>query len=381
MRPCAVARALVSALVVALVSPAARGQGVRYGLRFEAGAEHDTNVARVERLKGEVDKDGPPLVASPLGRFVASGDLVAYPGGRQIFSLSASLAGKKFADQAARLEDVLVGQAASSYGASFASSTTLSIGAGYFDVVQREGRFARDFRSVAPTLRLDQGMGAAGLVSAGVGYRWFTYKPFRDYDFAAPTAFVGYRHLIAAGLEEGGADWEWNTSAGVESRAFAGALCPSAENCPPAMVTGSRADRFWTGHTELTRTGRFLLGGGAAVHVNRSNSYGESLVRGLLHVRGSVLLPWQLALTTRVELALTRYADKIPLARDRATGLPVVSIEDEGRSTIRAELVRPVGAAWDLGVRYSLYTNELRADQVSFRRQTFLFFGAFAIEK
>jgi hypothetical protein len=94
-----------------------------------------------------------------------------------------------------------------------------------------------------------------------------------------------------------------------------------------------------------------------------------------------VLLPWQLALSTRAELVATRYRDEVPLAWNTMTGMPQATIEDESRSTLRAELVRPAGRHLDVGGRYTLYTNELRAGPIEFRRQTFLLFVAFVAER
>jgi hypothetical protein len=54
-----------------------------------------------------------------------------------------------------------------------------------------------------------------------------------------------------------------------------------------------------------------------------------------------------------------------------------VNIEDEGRSTLRLELARPLGDRFDLGLRYTLFTSAPRSNEVRYERQTALLFLAF----
>jgi hypothetical protein len=129
-------------------------------------------------------------------------------------------------------------------------------------------------------------------------------------------------------------------------------------------------------HLEATRTGTFLLGAGLAVDGNASNSYAETVVRGLVHLRAVFTLPADIVLSARAELVAAWYREPLPLARATVGGTPQASIEDERRTTLRAEAVRPLSANVDVGVRYGLYTNELAASPVRFRRQTVLLFVA-----
>lgn len=356
----------------------------RYGLRLEAGAEQDTNPTRVEKIRGEVDPAGAPLVPSALSRFVGTIDIAAPVAARQAFALSVSVAGKRFFNEtAASIEDVLIAQAQASHTVTLGAGTALALTGAYYDVFQPATRFARDFRSTSPALRLDQAL-AGGQLSLGVGHRWFSYKVFPDYDFVGPTAALGYRRVIAARAEPGSADWDWSTGLSIEARRFAGLACKDSDNCPPAPGTAAvdHRNRFWTAQLELNRTGAFLFGGGAAAQLNQSNGFGESLLRGLFHLRAVFMLPFELALSARAEAILTHYRESIPLQRHAMTGVPLVTIEDEGRSTVRVELVRPVGSHWEVGARYTLYSNALlRPIDVSYRRQTALLFVAFALEQ
>jgi hypothetical protein len=135
---------------------------------------------------------------------------------------------------------------------------------------------------------------------------------------------------------------------GLEDRRFQVARCPSLELCPGPPGAGRRRDRFWTARAEVTRTGALLLGAGLLLGVNDSNSYGESLQRLIGSLRGVVLLPWQLSLSARAELVATRYREAVPVGHNATTGM-FVSVEDEGRSALRLELVRPLTDAVELG--------------------------------
>jgi hypothetical protein len=322
------------------------------------------------------------VTPSPLGRFVASGDVLTAPAAGQVLSLGGSLGGKLFTSPAAHPENVLVAQASASWSLPLAEHTSLALASAYYDVWQAHERSAvgaRDFRSIAPTVRADQRLGVSGLITAGAGYRWFAFKPDPDFDFGAPTAFVAYHHLWP-GSPDGGADWELTSGASLELRRFSSRACTDLD-CPGPATQPVRRDQFWVGHIEATRTGAFLLGGGGAVHGNASNSYGEPLLRGLVHARAVFLLPWAVSLSARAELVATKYEDAIPLARDAVMGTPLVSIEDESRSTARIELVRPIGGGLDAGLRYTFYTNELSSGPVRYQRQTALVFLAWGSER
>jgi hypothetical protein len=364
----------VALLALVGVAPvgAAHGEPLRYELRAELGAEYDSNPARIEEVEG---RPTPPIQGSPLGRLVLGADAATTLAGRHTLTLSLGFAAKAFTSTAARLEDVLVAQASPSWTVLVAPRTSVGLGGSYYDVAQRRSVEARDFRSVTPLLRLDQSFGAADLLSVGAGYRWFTYKPEPDFDFRAPTAFVVYRHPVP-GTGPGDADWEWSAGLSGEARSFAGVRCVGVDACPGPPTAGRRRDQYLVAHLEATRTAGFLAGAGLAADGNASNSYGETVVRALIHLRAVVPLPGEVVLSGRVELVAARYRDPLPLARPLAPGTPATTIEDERRSTVRLEAVRPLSPHLDLGARYTFYTNEIAAGPVRFRRQTALLFLA-----
>jgi hypothetical protein len=360
---------VLAAVVAVAGARGAWGQAVRYEVRAEVGAEYDSNPGRTEEVRGGTA--GPPIEGAALGRLVLGADLAARLGERQALSLSLGGAGKRFGARA-RSDDVLVGQAAAAWNVRVGAGTAVALAGTYYDVAQRPSLEARDFRSLAPALRVDQALGR-GQLTVGAGYRWFTYKPEPDFDFQGPTVMALYRQLIPA-EGAGVADWEWAAGLNGELRAFTGIRCISLDACPAPPTAGARRDQFWMAHLEATRTGRFLAGAGLAVDGNLSNSYAETVVRGILHLRAVVTLPADVVLSARAELVAAWYREPVPLSRPLVAGAPQASIEDERRTTLRAEAVRPLSPNVDLGVRYGLYTNELAAGPVRFRRQTVLLF-------
>jgi hypothetical protein len=354
-------------------SGTARADPARYELRAEVGAEYDSNPGRAEEVEGR--PASAPIQGSPLGRFVLAGDAAATIAGRHALSLSLGLAGKAFTRSRARSEDVLVAQAIAGWSVLLGGSTSLGLAGSYYDVGQRRSVEARDFRSLTPALRLEHALGAADQLSIGAGYRWFNYKPEPEFDFAGPTFFALYRHVRPA-EQPGGADWEWSGGLSAEARGFAGVRCTGIDACPGPPTAGQRRDQFLVAHLEATRTGTFLVGAGLAADGNASNSYGEAVIRGLVHLRAVFSLPGDLLLSGRAELVAARYRDAVPLARSVVPGTPQTTIEDERRSTLRLEAVRPLSSHVDLGARYTFHTNEIAAGPVRFRRQTLLLFVA-----
>ena len=369
----------LTVMIVVLTSlsarPWARADSARHDLRVELGTEYDSNPDRAEQIANYV----PPAGASPLARLVASGNWASALGQNGALALSGAVAGKRFFDRDARGDDVLVAQTGANGTLRVASRTTLGAAGGYYDAFQRGPVDRRDFRSLAPTLRIEQGFARAAQFTLGGGYRWFTFKSDDNFSFAGPTAFVTARQMFPGNLERGEADWEWTAGASLEWRGFEGLACTNDTCTAESSSSPRRLDRFWASHVELTRTTTFLLAAGAALHLNQSNSYGEGLVRGVFHARTVVPLPWALSLSSRADLVATHYWDKVLLvqaAQDPKPGAPLVSVEDENRSTLRIEVARPLGQGFEIGARYVIYSSFPGGGSVDYRRQTALLYLA-----
>ncbi len=358
----------------------------RYALRAELGVEYDSNAHRTELVAGALN---PPVVASAVERLVLGGTLSDAVADGQTVALSATLAGKLFDSAAAGDEDVAIAQSSAGWQAALGPRTTLALGGAYYEAFQRastdltDASERRDFQSLAPGAQLGWALGDRLDLTAGAGARWFVFKPDGDDDFFAPTASLELRWARPI---EGGADWEAGAGAAFEHRSFGGPAL--TDTCPPPVPTGfacsgpeTRVDEFLMSHFDVTRTGRVLLGASYALHVNRSNSYGETVVRHILGARFATALPAGLMLAARAELLLASYADRV-IVGQLSAGSMFVSIEDENRSNARVDLSRDLDERLRLVARATFYANELaNAAPISYRRLTLLLSLAYALER
>jgi hypothetical protein len=362
----------------------------RYYLRAELGPELDTNAHRTEivNVPGVVN---PPVVSSPLARAVLAGSLSDVVGNGHEVSMSATLAAKVFEKAAARDEDVGIAESTLMWRAPLGKQTALGLAGAYYEAFQREAAppvYAfdrRDFRSITPTVRLLAAVSEHAELGVGGGYRFFVFKPDHTYDFQAPSASVDLRWTRET--EDGAADWEAAFRGAYERRAFASApfvepACMGGGICPPVAGAGTRLDHFATGAVDVSRTGRVLIGAGYALHLNLSNSFGETVLRHFFTAHFAAALPLELYLALRVEILFARYADHVVIAQADTVGRTFVSIEDENRNNARVDLSRNLTDRLQLIARYTYYANELgTGNVVSYRRQTALLSLAFQIDK
>ncbi|MCG5054578.1 MAG: hypothetical protein KA712_16570 [Myxococcales bacterium] len=386
MNPCSPARrappprvrawCAVSVLALGVGGPSVAA-AANLNVRGELGGEYDSNPGRVDEVPGN---DNPSPTPSPGARGQLGLEGASALGSAGVLAGAVRVAGRAYAEPDAQRERVAVLQGNLSLSQRLSRRNRLQASMGYYDAFQAEGRAARDFRSFAPTLLVarDTSWGRLGL---GGGYRHFVYKPSNLLTFGGPTASASYRYgwgpsqanLLAEGeRDEDAPDWDVALFAQYEQRRFEGPRCVAGQICPPPGNAPGRVDEFTSMGVALTRTSSFLLGAGASVQINASNSYGDGLVRGLGHLEGTFLLPWDLSLSGRAELVWTRFTDAVSLRRDPISGLPVASIEDESRSTLRVEVLRPLSALVDVSARWIGYTNEFGGGTARYRRQTFL---------
>ena len=355
----------------------------RLSVRAEAGLEFDSNAHRTEIVAGALN---PPLVSSLVQRLVLSGSLSDVIAEGQAVSMAATLAGKVFDAPAAADEDVAIAQTALAWQRSFGPRAALTASGAYYEAFQRASESLaaaierRDFRSLAPTLQLTWAAAEHLDVAVTGGYRWFVFKPDRDVDFQAPTAGVELRWAYQP---ESGADWEATFGAAYESRTFGGpaltTVCPMS---PPSTLPfglacsgpDTRHDTFAIGHIELTRVGRVLAGVGYALQGNRSNSYGETVIRNAFSARFALRLPGDVMLAARGDLLFAHYTQHQVIGQTAiVTGNTIESIDNENRSTVRVDLSRDLTERLRLLARYTFYANEIASDSnLSYRRQTAL---------
>jgi len=365
----------------------------RYTLRAEVGLEYDTNAHRTEIVTGA---NNPPLVASPLERLVLAGTLSDQVADGQLLTLGATAAGKIYDAPAATDEDVAIAQSSLAWAKTLGPRATLTLSGGYYEAFQAPAKNLvdaserRDFRSLASTVQLGWIAAEHFDLSLNTGYRSFLFKPDRDDDFNAPTV-AAELHWVRQ--TEDDADWEASTGAAYEHRTFGGPeltidcaqeITPSANQGPFVCASSdTRRDDFLMSHLDVQRVGRVLMGAGYAFQYNRSNSYGETVIRHIVTARFAAPLPGGLTLAARGELLFAHYPQGTPIGTVAVGNSfsSVESIEDENRSSVRVDLSRGLTERLRLVARYTFYANELGNASIGYRRQTILLSVTGALEK
>jgi hypothetical protein len=361
----------------------------RYTLRAEVGLEYDTNAHRTEIVAGA---NNPPIVASPLERLVLAGTLSDLVADGQLLTLAATAAGKIYDAPRATGEDVAIAQSSLAWAKALGPRATLTLTGAYYEAFQSTAKDLvdaserRDFRSLGSTAQLGWIAAEHLDLSLNAGYRSFLFKPDRDDDFRAPTAAAEARWTH----QTSDADWEVSAGATFEHRTFGGPAltldCPREVSSPALFACAGpdgRRDDFLMSHLDLLRVGQVLLGAGYAFQYNRSNSYGDTVMRHVFTARFATPLPGGLTLAARGELLLAHYAQPQPIGETPAGNsfASIEAIEDENRSSVRVDLSHALADPLRLIVRYTFYANELGNAPISYRRQTLLLSLTGTLEK
>ena len=364
----------------------------RYTLRAEVGLEYDTNAHRTEIIAGA---DNPPIVASPLERLVLAGTLSDLVADGQLLTLGATAAGKLYDAPAATDEDVAIAQSSIAWAKALGPRATLTLSGAYYEAFQAppknlvDASERRNFRSLASTVQLGWVPAEHFDLSLTAGYRNFLFKPDRDDDFNAPTAAADLRWT----RQIRDADWEVSTGSAFEHRTFGGpaltADCaqeiPEGNQGPFVCASAdTRHDDFLMSHLDLLRVGAVLSGVGYSLLYNRSNSYGETVIRHIATARFAAPLPGGLTLAARGELLVAFYTQPVPIGTVAVGNSfsSVESIENENRSSVRVDLSHDLGDSLRVVARYTFYVNEIaNASPISYQRQTLLLSVTGALEK
>jgi len=351
-------------------------------LRLEVGPEYDSNANRSEIVAGANNPD--PPVGSALVRTTARVGL-QWKRGINLLKVQAGLGAKVFFNPAVLDQSVLVVQGGFEDRLRLAQSAALSFAADYYDAFQdliapvcTDCLRRRDFRTgtAGGKLAFYDGPGAFWF---GVGYRGFLYKPDEYFNFHAPTGDIGASVSAQLGPAEDPHDLTFAATYHLERRAYGGLrqvrgndpTCapdlPLADGC---LVTGSddRTDFFHELGAEISYVGVLLASLGYSAQLNRSNSFGQSLLRHVVTLRLSYRFPWELYASVKAVLQVSTGLDRVQLDT-RISNLTFATIEDENRNAVIADLERNIpklGLA--VNVRYSFFANELGTQQTSFRR-------------
>ncbi len=355
---------------------------VKLALRLELGPEYDSNANRAEVVEGA--DTGDPPVGSALLRTTARLGL-SWRSGRSLLKVSAGLGAKVFFNPAVLDQSVLVVQGGLEERVRLSRSAELTLAGDYYDAFQDliaptcdNCLRRRDFRTgtVGGRLTAYDGVGA---FFVGAGYRGFQFKPDGYFDFHAPTADAGASVALQLGPTDRPADLTLGAAYHVERRAYGGLAqdrsrapecapdLPLADGC---LATGvdDRVDWFHEASAEIAYLGALLASLQYALQIDRSNSYGQSLLRHVVTLKIGYRLPWELYATVKGQLMISAGLDRVQLDT-RISNLTFATIEDENRNAVIVDLERAIpkiGLAVD--ARYSFFANELGAQHTSFRR-------------
>jgi hypothetical protein len=118
-----------------------------------------------------------------------------------------------------------------------------------------------------------------------------------------------------------------------------------------------------------TYRGPLILEAAYVLLMNRSNSYGQGLVRHGAELDITAPLPWRLYVSGRLRLQWTRYEDPIFLGAD-------FQVDEENRNALTLSVARAIGDHWEVEARYRLFIEEFGATG-DYRRQTVFLGGAY----
>lgn len=352
---------------------------LRLTLQLDLGLGYDSNANRAEVVAGA------PVIDTPTGSFFAQSTArggLALRNGKNGLRLSGLIGGKVFFNPDVQDQNQLVGQLTVEDRVRAARWLEVGLLADYYDVGQeavappcavRSCDRHRDFRSGSALARLAF-LDDPGELTLTGGYRGFQWKPDPTFDFQGGQATVLAAVRLYAGPPEREHEIDLAASYHFERRLYAGLL--ELDTCGPGQPltdtcinfgSAARADWFHEAGVELTWVRAVLLSAAYSLQVNQSNSFGQSLVRHIVTAKLSARLFWQLYLTLKGQLLITRYLDPVLLDRQVNTQT-FVTIEDENRNALIVDLERPVGHGFSVGARYSFYTNELGGTPASFQR-------------
>jgi len=350
---------------------------LKLALRLELGAEYDSNATRAEVVAGASTQD--PVVGAAVLRSTARLQLGWRKGPNQL-RVSGLIGGKVFLDGAVQDQNTIVGQLGVDEQIRLHPRFSLGVSGDYYDVAQQQVLVCtvrscdrhRDFRSGSAQLRLVGHADIAQITLSG-GYRGFHWKPDASFDFQSAQAQL--QVLVRFDVAHGKSELDLAAGYQLERRFYAGLIDRNV--CPPGdpiearcldVGSAERRDWFHQAGLELTWVGPVLLSAGYALQLTSSNSFGQSLLRGIFTVKLGARLPWQIFVTLKGQLLANKYLDPVLLSRE-VNSQTLVSIEDENRNAFIADVERPIGKSGvAVEARYSVFTNELSAAPVSFLR-------------
>ncbi len=341
-----------------------------WNLNFEAGAEEDTNVQRVETGPG-LDTHRVAAGVARIGAKVDRRDRLV--GGT--YSLLVSALARAVASDEASSENVVLMTGELRYMHPV-QDRPVSVGVGLAGVnavpITNEVG-ARTFTNLAVDSLMVLDGGEDRHLTVGVGWRDFAYKENHDFDWSGPS--VSARLDLNLWATSGGTrSLELAAIAGFESRAYNSTALANA--CPPdaapsdscsAGTSRTRRDRSQRIGVEVTYTGRVVATIGYQLTVIDSNSFGQSLIRHRTTISGTRSLRWGLYATALAIVQIDQFVDGLVVKKDLQRS-EFTSLEDENRSSLQLRLGKAMSASWSIETRGAIWRDLGGTMESSFRR-------------
>lgn len=215
--------------------------------------------------------------------------------------------------------------------------------------------------------RLDYNRGGVGVsgggalgawkLQAGLGWRYFAFKPSPASSSTGPKGTVGARLEMSD---------EWSTwvDYGLTARFFERSISEEAR-----VNTTARRDIYHLGALGVGYRGAFIGEATYSLMYNDSTIEAQGLLRHRVDLSATVALPWRLYATARLDV---QRAERGTSARPDA----LFFVDEDNRNVMVLSLARDLGDAWEVEARYSRYreafTGVDAAGELNYRRQTVL---------
>ncbi|MFU8803424.1 MAG: hypothetical protein ACNA8W_06420 [Bradymonadaceae bacterium] len=316
-----------------------------YTASVRLGMEYDDNAHRVETAHAKPDF---------LTRYFTAFDAVHPIHRNSAATLSLRHGGKIFLDE--RDADTMLTQLDLGYRHRLGDYLSMSVDA---DIKDRSERLSmRDYNRGGARLGTALGLGPVRLGLAG-SWRYFAYKPNPMASTHGPQGHAFLRYFA------------------TENIAFdTGYTLARRHSDLPALLLEDdfvvlnddaprRRDLFHAFRVGTSLRWHLFIDLHYVYSTNKSNSYGNQLVRHGLELNLTAPLFWEMFLSFRGELQRTRYSDHV-LVDD------FFVLDEENRNAVIVAVARPIFDSWELEARYSLYLQEFGVGD-PYSRQTFLF--------
>ena len=352
------ARTVALMVVLGALGGEARGQDaasrgraeVDWSAQVRAGVEYDSNATRVPTAEAQGDL---------LMRYFGALDVRASTPGAGAGVLSVRQGGKAFAT--ARGADTLLTLVNASWQQRLARHMALGASLSLKDRTERTSQ--QDYTRFNAALDASWWVGRwSGALSGGYGV--FAYKPNR-------VASSQGAQLSASGLWQLTPAWRLTLAAAWLDRGFDAPPVSRADDTTGVVFVEEgkrREDRFASGSLGAQWRGPVVVELLYTLASNRSNSYGQDLLRHTAQLVFTAPLVWELLASGRVELQRTSYNDPVLIDAN-------FRIDEDNRNALVLSLARPFGEGWDVEARYSLYTQEFGAGEPYRRQMVFVSVG------